>query len=177
MDIEQVIKQLRDREYMSGVDRDRARVKSTGEVFTPTKLVNEILEKLPPEEFKKPERTFLDPSCGDGQFLSEVVIRKIQGGSTYEQALDTTFGVDLMRDNCIACIRRLYGVGGEPEIKILEGDDIPREWRSVGLEAVFEVNGKICNIVCADGLTYDYSFGQPIVEEISNEFGLSITFG
>jgi hypothetical protein len=65
-----------------------------------------------------------------------------------------------MPDNCIECIKRLYGVLGERTIKKLEANDIPLEWRSEGLVAVFEVNGTICNIVCADGLKYDYSFGS-----------------
>lgn len=160
MNIEQVIKHLRDREYMSGVERDRTRVKSTGEVFTPTPLVQEILEQIPVDQFLDPQKTFLDPSCGDGQFLSEIIIKKIENGSTYEQALATTYGVDLMPDNCRECIRRLYGANGEPIIVTLEGDDIPQNYRAPGLVAVFEVNGSIANIVCADGLKYDYTFGE-----------------
>lgn len=169
MNIEQVIKHLRDREYMSGVERDHTRVKATGEVFTPTPLVQEVLEKIPLDQFTDPQKTFLDPSCGDGQFLSEIIIRKMENGSTYEQALRTTYGVDLMPDNCRECIRRLYGVGGEPVIVTLEGDDIPPSYRAPGLVAVFEVNGMISTIVCADGLLYDYSFGEsPEPEEFGN---------
>jgi len=180
MTIEQVINHLRNRDYMSGVDRDRSRVKSTGEVFTPTPLVQEILNQLPQDQFLDPTKTFLDPSCGDGQFLSEVIIQKMENGSTYEQALSTVYGIDLMEDNCIECIRRLYGVNSEPVIVPITGDAIPPEWQSTytvtttelvdgkrikkttvhnSLTAVFEVNGKICNIVCGDGLKYDYRFG------------------
>jgi hypothetical protein len=158
--IEEIINHLRNRDYMSGVERDKSRIKATGEVFTPTELVQEILNQLPLEQFTDTEKTFLDPSCGDGQFLSEVIICKMEHGSTYEQALATTYGVDLMKDNCIECIRRLYGVSAEPKIRVLKCADIPKNWQAPGLEAVFEVNGKICNIVCADGLKYDYSFGQ-----------------
>ena len=168
MNTGQVIKHLRDREYMSGVERDHSRVKATGEVFTPTALVQEILEKIPLHQFTDPTKTFLDPSCGDGQFLSEIVILKMQNGSTYEQALGTTYGVDLMPDNCRECIRRLYGAGGAIDITTLEGDLIPENYRAPGLAAVFEVNGKITTIVCADGLEYDYSFGEPAEPE---EFG------
>jgi len=161
-----VINHLRNRDYMSGVERDKSRVKATGEVFTPTPLVQEILDQLPLDQFTDPNKTFLDNSCGDGQFLSEVIIKKMEHGSTYEQALSTTYGVDLMVDNCIECIRRLYGVEPEPNIEILEGDAIPLNWQSPGLQAVFKVNGKICNIVCADGLKYDYSFGENESEEL-----------
>lgn len=166
MNIEQVIKHLRDREYMSGVERDHSRVKSTGEVFTPTPLVQEIIEKVPVNQFTDPTKLFLDPSCGDGQFLSEIIIKKMESGSTYEQALATTYGVDLMPDNCVECIRRLYGVKGEPTIVKLEGEDIPENYRAPGLLAVFLVNDKISNIVCADGLKYDYSFGEPPEPEV-----------
>jgi hypothetical protein len=155
-----VINHLRNRDYKSGVERDANRVKQTAEVFTPTELVREVLDELPQEVFTDATKTFLDPTCGDGQFLSEVIIRKIKNGSTYEQALATTYGADLMEDNCIECIRRLYGVSGEPEIVTLRGNTIPKAWRHTGLKAVFKVNGTICNIVCADGLKYDYSFGE-----------------
>jgi hypothetical protein len=92
---------------MGGVERDKLRVKATGEVFTPTPLVQEILEKLPMEQFTDPSKTFLDPSCGDGQFLGEGLIRKMENGSTFEQALSTTYGVDLMQDNVDLCRDRL----------------------------------------------------------------------
>ena len=131
---------LRVREYMSGVDRDRLRVKQTAEVFTPTPLVQEMLDKLEesdPTLFSDPTKTFLDNSCGDGQFLSEVVIRKMEkSGCSLERALRTTYGVDLMEDNVIECRKRL--AGPEPTSEILE------------------IVNK--NIVCHDALTYNYSF-------------------
>lgn len=160
--ISDIINHLRNRDYMSGVEREKNRIKSTGEVFTPTPLVQEILDNLPKEVFTDPNKTFLDPTCGDGQFLSEVIIRKMENGSTYEQALSTVYGADLMEDNCMECIRRLYGVYNEPDIVILRENTIPKKWQSPGLKAVFKVNGNICNIVCADGLVYDYSFGTII---------------
>lgn len=132
----EVIKHIRDREYMSGVDRDQLRVKSTGEVFTPTQLVQEILDRLPQELFQDPTKTFCDPSCGDGQFLGEVIIRKMENGSTLEEALSTTYGVDLMQDNVDLCRERL----------LCGRDD---------LRAIVERN-----IVCADSLEYDYLFGE-----------------
>jgi hypothetical protein len=92
---------------MGGVDRDNLRVKATGEVFTPTDLVREMLEKIPQDQFQDPTKTFLDNSCGDGQFLGEVLIRKMENGSTFEQALSTTYGVDLMIDNVDLCRERL----------------------------------------------------------------------
>jgi hypothetical protein len=135
-----IFKFLRDREYMSGVDRDKLRIKQTAEVFTPTPLVQKMLDKLEesdPNLFSDPTKTFLDNSCGDGQFLSEVVIRKMeQSGCSLEQALKTTYGVDLMEDNVDECRKRLAGPEPTPEI--------------------LDIVNK--NIVCHDALTYDYKF-------------------
>jgi len=119
---------------MSGIERDKARVKATGEVFTPTVLVQEILDTLDQSLFKDPSKTFLDPTCGDGQFLGEALIRKMENGSTFEQALSTIYGVDLMQDNVELCRERLL-CGREDLRYIVEQ-----------------------NIVCADGLRYHYRF-------------------
>ena len=138
MIINDVIEHIRNRTYMSGVQRTQARVKATGEVFTPTELVREMLEHIPIDQFQDPAKTFLDNSCGDGQFLGEVLIRKIENGSTFEQALQTIYGVDLMQDNVDLCRERLL-CGREDLRHIVEK-----------------------NIVCADALTYDYSFGEQV---------------
>ena len=131
---------VRDREYMSGVERDKLRIKQTAEVFTPTPLVQEMLDKLEEENptlFSDPTKTFLDNSCGDGQFLSEVVIRKMErSGCSLNQALRTTYGVDLMEDNVNECRKRLAGPNPTTEI--------------------LEIVNK--NIICHDALTYDYTF-------------------
>ena len=125
---------IRNRTYMSGVERTTLRVKSTGEVFTPTPLVQEILEKMPVDRFQDPTKTFLDNSCGDGQFLGEVLIRKMEQGSTFEQALSTIYGVDLMIDNVDLCRERLL----------------------CGQEHLRHIVEK--NIQCQNSLTYGYKF-------------------
>jgi len=143
--IEEYIKHSREFGFMSGIERDKLRVKETAEVFTPTPLVQEILDNLPQDLFEDYTKTFLDPSCGDGQFLSEVVIRKMEkSGCTLEQALSTTYGVELMEDNVKLCKERLAGPNPTQEI--------------------LDILDK--NIVCADALKYDYSFGEPVGIEV-----------
>jgi type I restriction-modification system DNA methylase subunit len=107
LDLSSIIDYTRNRLYMSGVDRNKARIKATGEVFTPTSLVQKKLDKLDQVLFTDPTKTFLDPSCGDGQFLSEVLIRKVENGIDFETALSTIYGVDLMSDNILLCQERL----------------------------------------------------------------------
>lgn len=145
--LSEVIDHIRNRSYMSGVERDRVRVKATGEVFTPTALVQEILDQLPIEQFTDPTKTFLDPSCGDGQFLSEILIRKMENGSAFEQALSTIYGVDLMQDNVDLCRERLL-CGREDLRYIVEQ-----------------------NIVCADALRYHYRFdgSHPYDDEVRKQ--------
>ena len=140
--MDRYINHVRDRVYMSGVERNKLRIKETAEIFTPTPLVMEILDELEIEDselFSDPTKTFLDNSCGDGQFLSEVVIRKMEkSGCDLIQALSTTYGVEFMEDNVVECKKRL--AGPEPTDKI------------------WEILNK--NIVHHDALTYDYKFGE-----------------
>jgi hypothetical protein len=63
-----------------------------------------------------------------------------QSNCTLEQALSTTYGVELMKDNVKLCKDRL--AGPKPTMKVLK------------------ILNK--NIVCDDALTYDYSFGEPV---------------
>jgi type I restriction-modification system DNA methylase subunit len=129
-----IINHIRDRSYMSGIDREKSRAKATGEVFTPTDIVQQCLDELDQSLFTDCSKTFLDPTCGDGQFLGEVLIRKMENSSTFEQALSTIYGVDLMQDNVELCRERLL-CGHHHLRHIVEK-----------------------NIVCADGLRYHYRF-------------------
>lgn len=88
-------------------NRTKERIKETGEVFTPGWLVNEMLDQLPEEIWTDHAKTYIDPACGDGNILLRVIRRKIQNGSTPLQALQTTYGVDIMEDNVQQCRRRL----------------------------------------------------------------------
>ena len=138
------INHARNFDYMSGIERDRLRQKKTAEVFTPTYFVQQILdeeETKSPDMFTDENKNYMDNSCGDGQILAEVVIRKMERSNcTLEQALSTTYGVDLMEDNVKLCKERLAGPNPTQEI--------------------LDILDK--NIVCHDALTYDYSFGEPV---------------
>jgi len=145
--LDRIYSHLFDRTYMSGVEREKTRVKATGEVFTPTPLVEEILDKMNQQLFFDPTKTFLDPSVGDGQFLASVLYRKLKNGTDFEKALSTIYGVDLMPDNVELCRERLL-CGREDLRHIVEQ-----------------------NIVCADGLRYHYRFdgSRPYDDEIKDQ--------
>ena len=98
--------------YMSGVDRMTDRVKSTGEVFTPTELVVEMIQKVLESQTDAfaPNKTVLDPACGDGQFLVVVKWYKVfRYDISEDEALQDIYGVDIMRDNVDLCKTRLGG--------------------------------------------------------------------
>jgi hypothetical protein len=104
-----VAAKLAEHEYMSGVERTVERVRATGEIFTPSTLVIEMLQYLDLDLFA-PGRTVLDPACGDGQFLTAAKYVKVFAHHMTEvDALSELYGVDIMRDNVDLCRRRLGG--------------------------------------------------------------------
>jgi len=111
-----------------------------------------MLDKLPAELWEDQSKTFLDNSCGNGNFLVAVLRRKLAKGHDSRQALATIFGVDLMPDNVEECRHRL--------LELIE--DTPDGVDPVHYAIVEQ------NIVCHDALTYDYSFGR----KAKFEFGL-----
>ena len=95
--------------YMSSIDRDKQRIQSTAEIFTPTDLVIEMLNNIDINRLGV-GKTILDPACGDGQFLTAIKWVKVYiHQMTEEEALQDIYGVDIMRDNVDLCKKRLGG--------------------------------------------------------------------
>ena len=98
--------------YMSGNDRMTDRVKATGEVFTPTDTVIDMMKSMlenDPDVFA-PGKTVLDPACGDGQLLVPVKWYKVLvHGMSEADACNDLFGIDIMQDNVLLCKQRLGG--------------------------------------------------------------------
>jgi hypothetical protein len=122
-DIEGVLAEIAKQET-----RGNERVKATGEVFTPMPLVKQVVANLPIEKLKDPQSTHLDPSCGDGNFLVELV-NVLSQYHDRDHVLDhMVYGIDIMPDNIHTARTRL---GLTPE---------RNGWN---------------HIVCADFLAYD----------------------
>lgn len=118
----------------------KARRKITAEDFTPPALVSEMLDKLPPEVWSDSTKTFLDNSAGNGNFLIEVLRRKLALNHPPLQALSTIYGVELMADNVEEMKQRLL-------------DALPDLDDTQKAQAIEIINH---NIVCHDALTWDY---------------------
>lgn len=83
-------------------------IEQRGEVFTPAILVNEMLNKIPQEELLNPEKTVGDiAGCGNGNFLIEVLNRRINSGVSHIDSLKTIYGVDIDQTNVDECKERL----------------------------------------------------------------------
>jgi DNA modification methylase len=94
---------------MAGIERTIERIQTTGEIFTPTALIIEILSYLNLDHLA-PGKTVLDPACGDGQFLVAAKWVKIYHHNMRESdALNDIYGIDIQRDNVELTKQRLGG--------------------------------------------------------------------
>lgn len=92
--------------------KSKKRVKEYGEVFTSKKTVNEMLDLLPKEVFE-PNKTFLEPTCGEGVFILEILKRKFANckkRKDYTIALGSVYGMELQEDNVKICIDNIINL-------------------------------------------------------------------
>lgn len=110
---------------MNAQIKSRKRVSDHGEVFTSEKEVKAMLDLVKQETLRVDSR-FLEPACGEGNFLIEVLKRKLDVAkrqatpprkknpipSEFERqsviAISSLYGVDLLSDNVECCKKRLY---------------------------------------------------------------------
>jgi hypothetical protein len=81
------------------------------EIFTPLALIRKMLDRLPPEKFL-PGETCLEPSCGNGNFLVEIVAYKLRAGCTPLEAIKDIYAVELMADNVLVSRYRTLKAAG-----------------------------------------------------------------
>lgn len=91
--------------------KTKKRVKDFGEVFTPAWLVKDMCDLVPSKVWNNIESTFLEPSCGNGNFLVEIFDRKLKRCKTPKdglKALNSIFGIDIQADNVEESKERLF---------------------------------------------------------------------
>lgn len=101
--------------------KSRERVTERGEVFTAEREVNAMLD-LVKQETERIDSRFLEPACGNGNFLVEILRRKLEVVKRQYQkqlgelelqttiALSSIYGVDIMKDNVEECCQRLLDI-------------------------------------------------------------------
>jgi len=99
----------------------KQRVADHGEVLTGRREVNAMLDLVKPETERIDSR-FLEPACGTGNFLAEILERKLYGVEArygksqldYERyailAVSSVYGIDILEDNVRQCRQRLFGI-------------------------------------------------------------------
>ena len=154
--------------------KSRQRVRDHGEVFTAEREVKAMCD-LVKDETERIDSRFLEPACGDGNFLAEILTRKLEvvkrkykkSTLDYEKnavlAISSVYGVDIMQDNVLACRERLFKIW-DKEYKAVCKKDCNDQTR----EAVKFILSK--NIVCGNALTLK------CVDENGNETDEPIVF-
>ena len=150
-----------DNENTKSQIKSRQRVAEHGEVFTNPREVNTMLDLARDESFRLDSR-FLEPACGDGNFLIEILRRKLSLLSSVKSqtewefksliAVGSCYGIELLEDNAEACRLRLF-----TEVR----EQIGKKNYTQGYEESLRYMLKK-NIVCGDALTYRTADGKPI---------------
>lgn len=109
---------LRGVHELSGQIKSSERVKKFGEVYTRPEEVNAMLDLLPEITI---EMTFLEPTCGNGNFVLEILRRKFdlcKKKVDFITALESVYAIDLLEDNVKECrerVKALYTSYGQKE--------------------------------------------------------------
>lgn len=139
--------------------KSKQRVKENAEVFTSSREVNAMLD-LVKGETERIEARFLEPSCGTGNFLVEILSRKLKivsekyskNQSDWERfsivAISNIYGIEMLEDNVKECRGRLQMIFNEQYEKLYAKDS-----KDTLREVVKFLLSK--NIVCGNTLTYE----------------------
>jgi hypothetical protein len=143
--------------------KSKQRVADHGEVFTPPWMVEAMLD-LVKDETDRIDSRFLEPACGSGNFLVQILRRKLgavelkYGRSDFERrhfsllALMSIYGIELLPDNIAECRENMLEILAE-YLTLDESDDLYRAASYVLSQ----------NLIHGDALTMRTHDGKPIV--------------
>lgn len=128
----------------------------TQEFFTPSSLVSKMCDKIPSTDWSNPIKTFLEPCFGNGNFLVEIIRRRIVDYSIdWKTVLNNLYGVELMPDNVQEAKDRIIEL-----LKSLNIDFNEQEARDIMDK----------NLVCSDFFKWDFENWRPISESSKELF-------
>lgn len=147
--------------------KSRRRVAAHGEVFTAEREVKAMCD-LVKQETERIDSRFLEPACGEGAFLTEILRRKLavvkrqygKNPADYERyavlAISSLYGIDILADNAEICRQKLFVIWEAEYAANAKGqaNDACRETVRFILRK---------NILCGDALTLRQADGSPIV--------------
>ena len=145
--------------------KSKQRVADHGEVFTPAWMVEAMLD-LVKDESERIDSRFLEPACGDGNFLEQILRRKLTavelkyGKSDFERrhyallALMCIYGIELLPDNIADCRANLLEIFAE-YLNLDESDDLYRAAFFVLSQNL--VHGNAMTMLTEDGLPLTFA--------------------
>ena len=121
------------------------------EFFTPYTIVKHMCEKVSEEDWKNPEKTFLEPSFGNFQFGCYILYKRLLSGIDWKTALSTLYGVELIPDNVKEAKQRVLNMFDEMEIEYDKKEAM-----------------KIMdhNLVCSNFFDWDFDNWKPITKHV-----------
>ena len=122
----------------------------TAEFFTPYSIVKRMCDKVSDEDWADQKKTFLEPSCGNFQFILYIVWNRIQHGVDWKTALKTCYGLDLMADNIEEGKQRMHTMLSQ----------ICSDYNKASATRIMNKN-----FVCHDFFTWDFEEWRPMTEE------------
>lgn len=137
--------------------KSKERVVEHGEVFTAEREVKAMCD-LVSQECDRIDSRFLEPACGNGNFLVEILsrklatVKKIYKNNPYDferysvVVMTSIYGVDIMQDNTEECRKRLYDIWNKEYKKICK-----QQCNEDTRKAVEYILSK--NILCGNALT------------------------
>ena len=159
---------------MEGQIKTRKRVVDHGEVFTAEREVQAMCN-LVEQETDRIDSRFLEPACGDGNFLAEILTRKLakvkkkykKSAYDYERnsllAIGSMYGVDIQKDNTLICQERLYNIW-------------EKEYRSVCKKECNDQTRKAARFILSKNIVCGNALSLKCVDENGNEIDSPIVF-
>lgn len=147
--------------------KSKQRVAEHGEVFTAEREVKAMCD-LVKQETERIESRFLEPACGNGNFLAEILTRKLNVVKNrygkipfdYERysvlAITSLYGVDILEDNAEECRQRLFDIWNKEYTA-----NAKKQANEQCREAVKFILNK--NILCGDALNLCHADRTPII--------------
>ena len=142
------IQSLIDVNYVTDTRKSRRTgTNSTQEFFTPWVIVKKMCDKIPQSDWSNPEKTFLEPSLGNGNFVLAIIYYRLNAGIDWKTTLSTLYGIELMEDNVEECRERV--------LALLDAMDIDYD-REEALSIMRR------NLVCSDFFKWNFEEWRPI---------------
>ena len=129
----------------------KERRKKTQEFYTPYSIVKKMMDKISSEDWANPNKTFLEPSFGHGNYIIGILYRRIvEYRIDWKTALETCYGVELMQDNVYETHGRI--------IKLFDALDIDYD-EDIAMDIMLR------NLVCHDFFTWNFEEWRPYTDD------------